>query len=167
MKEYLEGTQRLIDLKPTIALPAHGPPVLENTVALLQQYIAHRKLREDAILQSYNAGNKTLEDLVRTVYKGRMPNIHLYNLISNASHFQLTDTAPQLWCVGRSKTGNSCLRSTNRLLFCRPAAMRNIVLHLQKLQIDGVIDKSIDWPEECRKSMAKGNLKLPLALPPK
>ncbi|KAF2075687.1 hypothetical protein CYY_003000 [Polysphondylium violaceum] len=86
MKEYLDNTQGMIDhLKPSIAMPAHGPTHYEP-IALLSNYISHRLAREHDILSAYQQGNKTLNQLLNVVYKGIDPklnelakgNIHLH-----------------------------------------------------------------------------------------
>eukprot|EP01122_Echinamoeba_exundans_P014495 TRINITY_DN6580_c0_g1_i1.p1 TRINITY_DN6580_c0_g1~~TRINITY_DN6580_c0_g1_i1.p1 ORF type:complete len:469 (+),score=40.47 TRINITY_DN6580_c0_g1_i1:75-1481(+) len=69
MKQYLESTTQLAHLNPLVAIPAHGHPVLTGAQKLLEQYIAHRLIREQAILTAWKAGNRTLDSLVSVVYK--------------------------------------------------------------------------------------------------
>ncbi|GAM22290.1 hypothetical protein SAMD00019534_054650 [Acytostelium subglobosum LB1] len=76
MKQYLHTTQSMIDvLKPSIALPAHGPSNYEP-ITLLQNYIKHRLVREKAILQAYRDGNTTLQDILSIVYKDLDPKLN-------------------------------------------------------------------------------------------
>jgi glyoxylase-like metal-dependent hydrolase (beta-lactamase superfamily II)/8-oxo-dGTP pyrophosphatase MutT (NUDIX family) len=68
MQQYFQTTRDLIELKPRIIFPSHGPPNF-NPVKLLNQYIQHRQEREDAIFDAIKTGNKTLDTIVETVYQ--------------------------------------------------------------------------------------------------
>jgi len=67
MKHYFESTRKMISLNPRIVLPAHGPPNF-NPLPLLNTYLKHRQEREDNILQCYNSGHRSLDEIVRNVY---------------------------------------------------------------------------------------------------
>jgi len=70
MIDYIASTKQLIDLNPQIALPAHGAPIINNPVAVLHRYIEHRQQREEAILKALQSGCRTVDEVVKTVYKG-------------------------------------------------------------------------------------------------
>ena len=50
MMDYLRTTRELIELKPSLIIPAHGNPSF-SPLPLLRQYIDHRLSREEQILQ--------------------------------------------------------------------------------------------------------------------
>ncbi|MCE7734764.1 MAG: MBL fold metallo-hydrolase [Candidatus Heimdallarchaeota archaeon] len=68
MISYLDTCQLLINLDPKLIIPAHGPPNF-NPVKLLKNYISHRLEREAAILNAIEAGNETLDEIVKVVYQ--------------------------------------------------------------------------------------------------
>jgi glyoxylase-like metal-dependent hydrolase (beta-lactamase superfamily II) len=68
---YLESLQRVRELKPARLLPAHGP-IVDNPEALIDQYVAHRRMRDDQILDVLQAGASTPPAIVDRVY-GALP----------------------------------------------------------------------------------------------
>jgi len=69
MAEYLGSLERLIALAPARLLPAHGP-VIEDAIARLRGYIAHRQMREQRIAAALaRAGHAvTARELVPDAY---------------------------------------------------------------------------------------------------
>lgn len=70
MAEYLRQLERLAALTPRVALPAHGEPI-DDPVALLRRYVAHRLMREDKTARALAPGGSAgarLEELVPVVY---------------------------------------------------------------------------------------------------
>ena len=53
---YLGSLARVAGLEPKRALPAHGPAI-DDPLALIDHYIAHRRLRETQILEALSAGD--------------------------------------------------------------------------------------------------------------
>lgn len=49
MGEYMRQLARMRDLAPGVLFPSHGPPIYDG-VAKLEQYLAHRQMREDKVL---------------------------------------------------------------------------------------------------------------------
>ncbi len=75
---YLASLQRIIDRKPTLFYPAHGP-VARDGVALLKGYIKHRADREDQLVEALrrSAAQATSSmDLVPLVYPELDPAIY-------------------------------------------------------------------------------------------
>ncbi|MSP25112.1 MAG: MBL fold metallo-hydrolase [Myxococcales bacterium] len=78
MGHYLAQLERLASLELRLALPAHGAPI-EEPRGLFLRYIAHRKLRENAVIAALAVAPRcgaTPAELVPIVY---------------------ADTAPELW----------------------------------------------------------------------
>jgi glyoxylase-like metal-dependent hydrolase (beta-lactamase superfamily II) len=71
LREYLASLRRVRDLAPRRMLPGHGP-VVEDPIALIDDYLAHRAARESQILEALRAGCTSADEIALTVY-GRMP----------------------------------------------------------------------------------------------
>ena len=67
LREYLASLQRVRDLAPRRLLPGHGP-IVEDPLALIDKYIAHRAEREQQILKAMLEGARTVDEIVRRVY---------------------------------------------------------------------------------------------------
>ena len=57
---YLRSLRRVQALRPSRVLPAHGP-VIENPLALIEQYLAHRHHREVQVLSALEARLDTVD----------------------------------------------------------------------------------------------------------
>jgi glyoxylase-like metal-dependent hydrolase (beta-lactamase superfamily II) len=66
---YLASIERILALQPARLLPAHGP-VIEDPARLLHAYVAHRREREEQIVEALRAGDATAEAIVARVYAG-------------------------------------------------------------------------------------------------
>ncbi|MEO6238702.1 MAG: MBL fold metallo-hydrolase [Vicinamibacterales bacterium] len=67
LRAYLASLALVRELKPRRLLPGHGP-IVDDPAALLDEYVAHRQMREQQILQAMLDGARTVEDIVRRVY---------------------------------------------------------------------------------------------------
>ena len=67
LRAYLASLERMRALAPKRLLPGHGP-IVDDPIALIDEYIAHRQKREQQILQAMLEGARTVEDIVRRVY---------------------------------------------------------------------------------------------------
>jgi len=67
LRAYLASLRLVRDLKPARLLPGHGP-VVDDPIALVDEYIAHREQREQQILKAILDGARTVPDIVRVVY---------------------------------------------------------------------------------------------------
>jgi glyoxylase-like metal-dependent hydrolase (beta-lactamase superfamily II) len=67
LDDYLRSLDRLLALAPRRIYPAHGP-CIEDGVAKLRQYIAHRHDRERQILAALRQGDAPVATLVKRVY---------------------------------------------------------------------------------------------------
>ena len=64
---YLASLGRIRALRPSCVLPAHGPEI-DDVVALIDHYVAHRARREAQILAALEAGASTRAAIVDRVY---------------------------------------------------------------------------------------------------
>jgi glyoxylase-like metal-dependent hydrolase (beta-lactamase superfamily II) len=67
LRAYLASLRLVRELAPRRLLPGHGP-IVEDPAALIDEYIAHRQLREQQILQAMLDGARTVDEIVRRVY---------------------------------------------------------------------------------------------------
>lgn len=75
ISDYLASLRRLLALDLALILPAHGPAVTEPR-AKLQEYIDHRLLREQQILETMQAGLERISDMVQRIYADVDPRLH-------------------------------------------------------------------------------------------
>src|SRR5262245_25045145 len=67
LRAYLASLRRVRDLNPKRLLPGHGP-IVDDPIALIDEYLAHREQREQQILKAILDGARTVPDIVRVVY---------------------------------------------------------------------------------------------------
>ncbi|HJR59801.1 MAG TPA: MBL fold metallo-hydrolase [Vicinamibacterales bacterium] len=72
LREYLDALRRVRGLQPARLLPAHGP-IVDDPAALIDEYIAHRELRDREIRAALAAGCRTPAEIVARVYPGLPP----------------------------------------------------------------------------------------------
>ncbi|HEX7793942.1 MAG TPA: MBL fold metallo-hydrolase [Vicinamibacterales bacterium] len=70
--QYLQSLERLLALSPVHLWPAHGPDV-SHPVALLNNYIAHRRMRENQVVAALAAGRVSVPAIVESIYDGLSP----------------------------------------------------------------------------------------------
>jgi glyoxylase-like metal-dependent hydrolase (beta-lactamase superfamily II) len=83
--DYLASLRRLQALDLAKIFPAHGP-VVENPQDKIQEYIAHRMMREEQILSSLRQGAKSSGDLVRAIYVDLNPYLYSFAELSVQAH---------------------------------------------------------------------------------
>lgn len=67
--DYMRSLERLRAEAPRQIYPAHGPRI-ENGVAKIEEYIAHRRERERQIVAALEAGVREVPAMVRRIYVG-------------------------------------------------------------------------------------------------
>jgi len=85
MGHYMASLRLLLERDDSIYWPAHGPARL-NPLPLVRAYIAHRNMREQAIMQRLKAGDRTIEDIVRAVYADIDPKLFGAAALSTRAH---------------------------------------------------------------------------------
>ena len=71
---YLRSLRRVQALKPMRVLPAHGP-VIDDPLALIEQYLAHRHHREVQVLSALEARVDTVDAITARIYTGLNPQL--------------------------------------------------------------------------------------------
>lgn len=72
--DYLKSLDRMLQLNPARALPAHGP-VIEDPAALIHRYVEHRAQRETQVLSEIAIRPSTVDALVSAIYPTLLPDL--------------------------------------------------------------------------------------------
>jgi glyoxylase-like metal-dependent hydrolase (beta-lactamase superfamily II) len=72
---YLRSLNRMLELRPSVLYPGHGPVVWSGT-AKLQEYLDHRRHRDRQVLAALRHGPRNPEDLVPDIYAGYPIDLH-------------------------------------------------------------------------------------------
>ncbi len=75
MALYVRSLSRMLALAPRVIYPGHGPAVW-SPGEKLQDYLAHRRLREEQVAEGLEAGPHTPQELVETIYTDVPPELH-------------------------------------------------------------------------------------------
>ena len=67
MTDYFNSLASMKTLAPAAILPGHGP-VIDDPPALLQEYIDHRRAREQQVLDWWEQGYRTAQDIAAQIY---------------------------------------------------------------------------------------------------
>lgn len=74
LRGYIDSLMRVRELGPAVIYPGHGP-IIENGVALIDQYVAHRLQRERQVISALEREPATVSTLVRAIYPQLDPNL--------------------------------------------------------------------------------------------
>ncbi len=72
MIQYMESLHRMAALPLKRILPGHGSPI-NDPYAKIDEYIAHRVLREIQILKQLESGNRSIPDMAEEIYADMHP----------------------------------------------------------------------------------------------
>lgn len=87
MSDYMASLDKLLERDDTMYLPGHGGPV--NTPApFVRGLRTHRKMRERAILERVRASDRTIADMVRSIYRDTDPRLHGAAGLSVLAHLE-------------------------------------------------------------------------------
>lgn len=97
--QYLDSLARLLALAPRRIYPAHGP-VIEDGVAKLREYIAHRHERERQILAALEGGPKWVMEIVKIVYAAYPEALHVAAAQSTTQHLRKLEREGRVRAAG-------------------------------------------------------------------
>lgn len=72
LRQYMASLKRILALEARRLLPAHGPEITDPA-ALLNQYLAHRRTREEQVLEALAAGRDSVRAIADYIYDGLAP----------------------------------------------------------------------------------------------
>jgi glyoxylase-like metal-dependent hydrolase (beta-lactamase superfamily II) len=81
----MSSLQRLLEESPRVLFPAHGPRI-DDGMAKIREYIAHRLEREEQILEAMRGGAHEIADMVAIIYAAYPASLHAAAGQSVASH---------------------------------------------------------------------------------
>ena len=90
---------RLAELEPARALPAHGP-LIDDPLAVIDTYLAHRRERERQVTEALAAGAATLPAIVARLYDGLHPALVAMAEESVLAHLVMLDGEARVARVG-------------------------------------------------------------------
>jgi glyoxylase-like metal-dependent hydrolase (beta-lactamase superfamily II) len=116
---YLRSLERLRDLRPRTIHPGHGPLVLDGT-AKLDEYLEHRRMREEQVLSALADGARTVEEMVATIYEDHPAELHELAARSIVAHLlkveaegrakRRTRDGQERWSLDEPRTCERCGR---------------------------------------------------------
>ncbi|TFH25395.1 MAG: beta-lactamase-like protein 2 [Myxococcales bacterium] len=84
---YMVSLQRLLEIDVDVIYPAHGP-VIRNAHEKVTEYLAHRRLRDEQILEGLAAGESTVAGLVKRIYTDVPEFLHPAAAMSVGAHLR-------------------------------------------------------------------------------
>ncbi|PWJ92727.1 glyoxylase-like metal-dependent hydrolase (beta-lactamase superfamily II) [Mesorhizobium loti] len=87
MADYMTSLDRLIERGDRLLLPGHGGPVTAPR-AFMRGLKTHRKMRERAIMERISVGDRTIADMVNTIYRDTDPRLHGAAGLSVLAHIE-------------------------------------------------------------------------------
>ncbi len=87
MSDYMASLDRLLARDDRLYLPGHGGP-LRKPLPFLRGLKAHRKMRERAILERLRLGDRTIAEMVRSIYRDTDPKLHGAAALSVLAHLE-------------------------------------------------------------------------------
>lgn len=90
MRDYLASLTRLRALDASRLYPGHGPAI-EDAAAKLDEYVAHRREREEQVVAALAAGLHTTKDMVKRIYAEVPEVLHAMAERSVLAHLELLE----------------------------------------------------------------------------
>lgn len=87
MADYMASLDRLLARDDRLYLPGHGGPV-RDPQPFLRGLKAHRKMRERAILERIQGGDRTIGEMVAAIYRDTDPRLHGAAALSVLAHLE-------------------------------------------------------------------------------
>ncbi|MEH3092779.1 MAG: MBL fold metallo-hydrolase [Agrobacterium cavarae] len=113
MSDYMASLDRLLERDDRLFLPGHGGPV-NDPAAFMRGLRTHRRMREKAVLTRINAGDRTIAEMVKVIYRSTDPRLHGAAALSVLAHIEdliekgliETDGPPSLTGLYLPRRGN-------------------------------------------------------------
>ena len=85
--DYMDSLERALAERPSQIYPAHGPKIATGTEKI-QEYLDHRRARENQVLAALEAGDRDAMSMVKRIYVGYPENLHSAAAQSVTSHLK-------------------------------------------------------------------------------
>jgi glyoxylase-like metal-dependent hydrolase (beta-lactamase superfamily II) len=85
MADYFGSLRKLIGREEQVYHPGHGPS-RRDPQALVRGYLAHRRMREEAIRARVQQGARTVPEIVAAIYADVDPRLHAAAALSTTAH---------------------------------------------------------------------------------
>jgi glyoxylase-like metal-dependent hydrolase (beta-lactamase superfamily II) len=72
---YLRSLRRMQELAPRTIFPGHGPTVFDGKTKL-EEYVAHRAMREQQVIDAIAAGHRSIDEMVPVIYAEYPKELH-------------------------------------------------------------------------------------------
>ncbi len=113
MSDYMASLDRLLERDDRLFLPGHGGPV-NDPAAFMRGLRTHRRMREKAVLTRIKAGDRTIAEMVKVIYRSTDPRLHGAAALSVLAHIEdliekglvKTDGPPSLTGIYLPRQGN-------------------------------------------------------------
>ncbi|WP_312804634.1 MBL fold metallo-hydrolase [Agrobacterium cavarae] len=113
MSDYMASLDKLLERDDRLFLPGHGGPVNDPT-AFMRGLRTHRRMREKAVLTRIKAGDRTIAEMVKVIYRSTDPSLHGAAALSVLAHIEDliekglvdTDGPPSLTGIYLPRQGN-------------------------------------------------------------
>jgi glyoxylase-like metal-dependent hydrolase (beta-lactamase superfamily II) len=87
MSDYMASLDKLLGRSDRLYLPGHGGPVA-SPAQFVRGLKAHRKMRERAIIERLRAGDRTIPEMVKTIYRNTDPRLYGAAALSVLAHIE-------------------------------------------------------------------------------
>ncbi|MGN6772350.1 MAG: MBL fold metallo-hydrolase [Rhizobiaceae bacterium] len=87
MSDYMASLDKLLARRDRLYLPGHGGPVV-NPAQFVRGLKGHRKMRERAIVERLQAGDRTIPEMVETIYRSTDQRLHGAAGLSVLAHME-------------------------------------------------------------------------------
>jgi glyoxylase-like metal-dependent hydrolase (beta-lactamase superfamily II) len=101
MTDYLNSLERLLEFSVDLILPGHGP-MIAKAEAKIREYIKHRQLREQQVLQALKSGRNTIGDITEMIYTD------VSAALKRVAEFSVQAHLEKLMREGRVKRESNC-----------------------------------------------------------
>jgi ribonuclease/clavin/mitogillin len=99
LAQYLHSLERLLAEAPGAIYPAHGP-LIPDGPGKLREYLAHRRLREQEILDALGGGLARIADIVKRIYAAYPVELHAAAAGSVTAHLVKLEREARVVCSG-------------------------------------------------------------------
>ena len=121
MGQYFASLRKLLDREDQVYHPGHGPSK-RDPLPLVRGYLAHRRMREEAIRARVEQGARTVPEIVATIYADVDPRLHGAAALSTTAHLASsrgTGQAPQVPAASTRRSDSMARKTPDQLRSAR------------------------------------------------